>query len=58
MKKAKHNLTVLVWALKVAFHISPLVFSFWILFSGLLAILPAGIYDGLHSEGRYENAAG
>lgn len=41
MKKAKHNLTVLVWALKVAFHISPSVFIFWIFFSGLLAILPA-----------------
>lgn len=46
MKKAygtlvKQNMTVLLWALKVAFRISPLVFVSWILFSGLLAFLPS-----------------
>ena len=41
MKKGKENLTVLLWAIRLACKISPFVFWFWILFSGLLAILPS-----------------
>ena len=38
---AKQNITVLLWALKTAFHINPLILIFWLLFSGLLALLPS-----------------
>jgi len=41
MKKVKENLKILVWALKLAFRISPRAFSFWLIFSGLLAVLPS-----------------
>lgn len=37
----KQNCTVLLWTLKLAFHISPTVLTFWLLFSGLLALLPS-----------------
>lgn len=37
----KQNCTVLLWALKLAFHISPTVLTFWLLLSGLLALLPS-----------------
>lgn len=38
---AKHSFTVLLWALKLAFHINPTVLIFWVLLSGLLALLPS-----------------
>ena len=38
---AKQNITVLLWAIKTAFHINPLILIFWLLFSGLLALLPS-----------------
>lgn len=38
---AKQNFTVLLWALKLAFHIDPAVLVFWFLLSGLLALLPS-----------------
>ena len=41
MKKVKENLTVIWWAIKVACHISPKTFFFWVIFSGLLAVLPS-----------------
>ena len=37
---AKQNIMVLLWAIKTAFHINPLILIFWLLFSGLLALLP------------------
>ena len=41
MKKLKENLTVLLWAIRLAYRISPKVFLFWILFGSLLAFLPS-----------------
>ena len=41
MKKQKENLRILWWAVRLAFHISPKVFLFWLLFSAALAVLPS-----------------
>lgn len=41
MKKQKENLAVLLWAVRLAYHISPKFFLFWIFFGILLALLPS-----------------
>lgn len=41
LQAIKENCTVLFWALRLAFHISPAVLTFWLLLSGLLALLPS-----------------
>ena len=41
MKKIKEQLTVIWWAIKVACHISPRSFFFWVSFSAILAVLPS-----------------
>ena len=41
MKKAKENIKILWWSIKLAYRISPKVFLFWLIFSGLLAVLPS-----------------
>lgn len=41
MKKAKKNLKVLWWAVRLAYRISPRVFLFWLILSSTLAVLPS-----------------
>lgn len=41
MKKQKGNLKVLIWAVRLAYRISPKFFLFWISFGILLALLPS-----------------
>lgn len=41
LKTARHSFTILLWALKLAFRISPTVLIFWLVLGGLLALLPS-----------------
>lgn len=40
-KEVKHSFTVLLWSIKLAFHISPVMLVFWLILGGLLALLPS-----------------
>ncbi len=41
MKRIKESIKVLWWAIKLAYHISPRIFMFWLIFSSVLAVLPS-----------------